>query len=196
MSALTVLVVEDTELLRRIYADKLAQDGYRVVTAADGLEALQHVRAEPVDLVLLDLVMPKMSGLEVLEAIKKDPRTMHVPVLILSNLGQESDIERGLELGAIDYLIKNEAKPADVTEKIKASLELAAGRKLEGPSFKVAVKDREYDADRLIEHARLQRRFWCPACEVEVAIELIPKADRPGWFDAHIVCPMCGKEFA
>lgn len=195
MSALTVLVVEDTELLRRIYADKLTQDGYEVLTAGDGIEALQHLRTAHVDLLLLDLIMPKMSGLEVLDAIKKDPRTRDIPVLILSNLGQDSDVERGLALGAVDYLIKNEAKPADVAEKIRLTLEFMAGRKVEAPSFKVAVKDREFDADRLVEHLRLQRRYWCPACEVELTIELMPKAEQPGWFDAHVVCPMCGKEF-
>ncbi len=196
MSALTILIVEDTELLRKIYSDKLAQDGYQVLTAGDGVEALQHLRTSNVDLMLLDLIMPKMSGLEVLDTIKKDPRTRGIPVLILSNLGQESDVERGLAMGAVDYLIKNEAKPADVAEKIRLTLEFMAGRQVDAPTYKVAIKDREFDADRLVEHLRLQRRFWCPACEVELTIEMLPKAGRPGWFDAHVICPMCGKEFA
>ncbi len=196
MSALTILIVEDTELLRRIYSDKLAQDGYQVLTAGDGVEALQHLRTSHVDLILLDLIMPKMSGLEVLDTIKKDPRTRGIPVLILSNLGQESDVERGLAMGAVDYLIKNEAKPADVAEKIRLTLKFMAGRQVDAPTYKVAIKDREFDADRLVEHLRLQRRFWCPACEVELTIEMLPKADQPGWFDAHVICPMCGKEFA
>ncbi|MDH4140001.1 MAG: response regulator [Coriobacteriia bacterium] len=191
----TILVVEDTDLLRKIYADKLAQDGYRVLSASDGLEALSYLRSETVDLVLLDLIMPKMSGLEALEAIKADPRTRDIPVLILSNLGQESDIERGLSLGAIDYLIKNEAKPADVAEKIHLTLDHMAGRQHESAAYRLVVRDREGDADRFVEDVGLVRRFWCPACEVEVNLELLPNPKRQGWYDTHIVCPMCGKEF-
>jgi response regulator RpfG family c-di-GMP phosphodiesterase len=138
--------------------------------------------------------MPRMSGLEALEAIKADPRLRDIPVLILSNLGQESDVERGLSLGAVDYLIKNEAKPADVAEKIALTLEYMNGRQDETGSYKVLLRDREGDADRLVEDAGLSRRFWCPACEVELVLELVPKPDRDGWYDAHLQCPQCGKE--
>lgn len=191
----SVLVVEDTELLRKIYADKLAQDGYNVLTAGDGLQALAALRTETVDLILLDLIMPKMSGLEALEAIKADPRLREIPIIILSNLGQESDVERGLSLGATDYLIKNEAKPADVAEKIRLTLDFMAGRQADSASYSLHIRDREGDADRLVEDAQLPRRFWCPACEVELAMELVPKPDRHGWYDAHLRCPMCNKEY-
>ncbi|MHB9003774.1 MAG: response regulator, partial [Coriobacteriia bacterium] len=168
----TILVVEDTELLRRIYCDKLASEGYTVLSAGDGLEALNILRANTVDLVLLDLIMPKMSGLEALEQIKADPRTKDIPVIILSNLGQESDMERGLAMGAVDYLIKNEAKPIDVAERIQATLGLMAGRMKETKSYKLAIKDRVLDAERFIADAGLPRRLWCPNCEVEIALEL------------------------
>jgi CheY-like chemotaxis protein len=191
----SILVVEDTELLRKIYTDKLAQEGYEVISAGDGLEALSILRTQTVDLILLDLIMPKMSGLEALEAIKADPRLRDIPVLILSNLGQEGDVERGISLGAADYLIKNEAKPADVAEKIALTLEHMAGRQGQQGSYNVHIRDREGDVDALIEAAGLPRRFWCPACEVELHLELIPKEDRPGWYDAHLECAMCGKEY-
>ncbi len=190
-----ILVVEDTRLLRKIYTEKLTAEGYEVFSAGDGVEALEVLRHQHIDLVLLDLIMPKMSGLEVLEAMRDDPRIDNVPVLILSNLGQQSDIERGIELGALDYLIKNEAKPTEVAEKIRATLDFVGGRVADVPTFKIALKDRAMDADRLIEHAGLPRRLWCPACEVELVVELVPQPDKPGWYDAHIVCPMCGREF-
>lgn len=191
----TILVVEDTELLRRIYCDKLTSEGYNVLSAGDGLDALNILRANEVDLILLDLIMPKMSGLEALGQIKADPRTKDIPVIILSNLGQESDMERGLAMGAVDYLIKNEAKPIDVAERIQATLGLMAGRMKESASYKLAIKDRVLDAEKFIADAGLPRRLWCPNCEVEIALELLPKSDRPGWYDAHLMCPMCGKEF-
>ncbi|MDO9108876.1 MAG: response regulator [Coriobacteriia bacterium] len=195
MSKLTILVVEDTELLRRIYSDKLAQDGYDVLAAGDGFEALNLLRSNKVDLVLLDLIMPRMSGIEALEAIKADPRTREIPVIILSNLGQESDVERGLNLGAVDYLVKNEARPADVADKIRLTLEHMAGRKGEHTGYRLVIREREGDIDRFVVEANLKQRLWCPACQVELALELLAKPDRPGWYDAHLICPMCEKEY-
>ena len=190
-----VLVVEDTELLRRMYSDRLELDGLSVTTAADGLEALSILRTSTPDLILLDLVMPRMSGIEVLEVIKKDPRLSRTPVLILSNLGQDSDIERGIQLGAVDYLIKNDARPADVAERVSAILGLTGGRTGELDAYRLYLQDRTGDADAFVEAARLVRRFWCPACEVEMQLEMIPQSDRPGWYDSHLVCPRCGREY-
>lgn len=193
--SMTVLVVEDTDLLRRMYSDRLEADGYRVLAAADGLEALSLLRTDTPDLILLDLIMPKMSGLEVLSLVKKDPRLKAVPVLILSNLGEDEDIRRGIELGAVDYLIKNDARPADVSEKISAVLRVTGSRAEDRPSFRLLVRDREADADAFVSAASLTRRFWCPACEVELNLELLPQAERSGWYDAHLLCPMCGREY-
>jgi CheY-like chemotaxis protein len=190
-----ILVVEDTELLRRIYHDKLAQEGYRVLTACDGLDALSVIHANPVDLILLDLIMPRMGGLDVLENVKADPRTASIPVVILTNLGEESAIERAVELGAVDYLIKNSAKPADVAEKIRLVLDNLGSSAVGSATFNLAVKDREADADSFIAHAKLPRRFWCPACEVELALEMVPNGARAGWYDAHVVCPKCRRDF-
>ena len=195
MAGERVLIVEDTELLRRIYQDRLTQDGYTVLTAGDGLEALAALRANPVDLVLLDLIMPRMGGLDVLESMKADPRTANLPVVILTNLGEESAIKHALELGALDYLIKNQAKPADVAEKIRLVLDNLGGCNGSSESYKLVVRDREADAECFIKKAGLPRRFWCPACEVELTLEMLPKADRAGWYDAHVICPMCGREF-
>jgi DNA-binding response OmpR family regulator len=195
MAGESILVVEDTELLRRIYTDKLSQEGYRVFQAADGLECLNIARAESVDLILLDLVMPRMSGIESLEALKRDPRTKSVPVIILSNLGQESDIQRCMDIGAVDYLIKNSAKPVDVTAKIRTVLDQAPKATAQSDVFRLQIKDREADADAFAEQARLTKRFWCPSCEVELTLEMVPQPGRIGWYDAHLVCPACGREF-
>lgn len=196
MAGESILVVEDTELLRRIYTDKLSQEGYRVFQAADGLECLNIVRTQPLDLILLDLVMPRMSGLEALETLKRDPRTKDIPVIVLSNLGQDADVQRGLDLGAVDYLIKNSAKPADVSAKIGATLAArGAAPEAAAVSFKLAIKDHEGDADALVQHAKLTKRFWCPACETEILLELLPRPERPGWYEAHLICVSCGREF-
>jgi CheY-like chemotaxis protein len=195
MASESILVVEDTELLRRIYTDKLSQEGYKVFQAADGLECINAVRTQHVDLILLDLVMPRMSGLEALETIKRDPRTRDIPIIILSNLGQDTDIQRGLDLGAADYLIKNSAKPADVSAKIKVTLEAFADAPKTASSFKVIIKDKEADAEAFAQFAKLQHRFSCAACQVELTLELLPRLERPGWYEAHLICPQCGREY-
>ncbi len=196
MASERILVVEDTELLRRIYHDKLVQEGYTVLTAGDGLEALAVLRANPVDLILLDLIMPRMGGLDVLENVKADPRTDSIPVVILTNLGEESAIQRAVELGAVDYLIKNSAKPGDVADKIRLVLDNLGDSETANKTFCLVIKDREGDADAFIADAHLPRRFWCPACEVELTIEMVHKVDRPGWYNGHVICPKCGRDFA
>ena len=196
MAGESVLVVEDTELLRRIYTDKLTQEGYKVFQAADGLEAINVVRSQPLDLILLDLVMPRMSGLEALDTIKRDPRTRDIPVIVLSNLGQDSDVQRGIELGAVDYLIKNSAKPADVSAKIRATLDMKTDDDgADMRSFHVYLRDHEGDVDAIVERQKLPRRFWCPACEQELHLEMIPDPEKPGWYSAHLLCVQCGREY-
>lgn len=190
----TILVVEDTDLLRRMYVDRLTQDGYRVLAAADGLEALNLMRTDCPDLVLLDLIMPMMSGLEVLERSKADARLREIPVLVLSNLGQDEDIRRCVELGAYDYLIKNDARPAEIAAKIKRIL-AAYDDKTHAAAYRLQIRDREADADAFVAQASLPRRLWCPACEIELALELTPLDGAPGHYDAHLLCAQCGRDY-
>jgi two-component system phosphate regulon response regulator PhoB len=114
-----VLVVEDDEFLRKACQDTLRRDGYEVVAADDGEEALRKVQADLPDVVLLDWLLPKVPGLEVLRAVKADVRSRHVPVLVLSNSSREEDRERALELGAAGYLIKADLSLRDLRCRIK-----------------------------------------------------------------------------
>lgn len=191
-----VLVVEDTELLRRMYRDRLLQDGYVVEDAADGVAALALIRDRSFDLILLDLIMPRMGGIQVLEAVKLDPRTQSIPVVVLTNLGEEETIERAVSLGAVDYLIKNETRPADVAEKVRLILQSYKTGDQETASFVVYPQPGVGDIDKLVEHAALKRRLWCPACESELALELVPDAKRAGWYSAQFVCPSCHRTFS
>lgn len=191
-----ILVVEDTELLRRMYRDRLLQDGYEVEDAADGVAALALLRDRPFDLVLLDLIMPRMGGIQVLEAVKQDPRTQSIPVIVLTNLGEEQTIETAVNLGAVDYLIKNETRPADVAEKVKLVLQAFHATVDTDAGFVVYPQPGRADVDKLVEHAALKRRLWCPACESELALELVPDAKRAGWYSARFICPSCGRTFS
>ena len=101
-----ILLAEDDRFLRRAEEAALKRAGFVVLAAADGEEALRMAIAEKPDLVLLDLIMPKLQGFEVLKALKADPATAAIPVVVLSNLGQEGDVQRALEGGAVAYLVK------------------------------------------------------------------------------------------
>jgi len=117
-----ILIIEDDKFLRELISKKLVNEGFAIVSAVDGAEALKKVKEEKLDLILLDLILPGVDGFEVLARIKSDPSVSSIPVVILSNLGQEEEIEKGLKLGAVSYLVKAYFTPAEIIEKIKEVL--------------------------------------------------------------------------
>lgn len=117
-----ILIVEDDKFLRELIARKLTQEAYVISQAVDGEDGVKKIKAEKPDLVLLDLILPGIDGFEVLARIKDDQSLNAIPVIVLTNLGQREDIERGLKLGAVDYLIKAHFTPGEIVEKIKANL--------------------------------------------------------------------------
>lgn len=132
-----ILLVEDDILLSKMYAQKFKKDGYEVSTAADGQEGLSLIKSTKPDVILLDIMMPKMSGLQVLEKIKADKQFKSIPVLLLTNLARGmDDINRGLELGAVSYLVKSKVKPADVVSKVKEVLKASGKNSVEEISSK------------------------------------------------------------
>ena len=117
--ARTILIIEDDKFLRELIAQKLLKEGFEISEAIDGEEGIKKIKEEKPDLILLDLILPGIDGFEVLSRAKKDPSLASIPVIILSNLGQKDDVERGLKLGAIDYLIKAHFTPGEIIEKVR-----------------------------------------------------------------------------
>ena len=101
---------------------KLEKEGYKVSVARDGVEGLEKMKDEWPDLILLDIVMPRMSGLEVMEEMRKDKELIKIPVIVISNSGQPVELDRAKQLGARDWLIKTEFDPKEVLDKIKKHL--------------------------------------------------------------------------
>lgn len=101
-----ILLAEDDRFLRKAAGGMLRKLGHTVITAEDGEEALRLARAELPELILLDLIMPKIQGFEVLRSLKADPATCGIPVIVLSNLSQDTDRQTTLEAGAVEYLVK------------------------------------------------------------------------------------------
>lgn len=135
----TILVVEDNDLLGDIIVTKLTGSGYQVSIARTGPDALKRIQEEGFDLILLDIVLPMMSGYEILEHMRTDPRTKDVPVIIISNSGQPVELERLKDLGVKDYLIKADFTPEEVLGKIRALMGEPSGTLSWPPGFSILL---------------------------------------------------------
>jgi len=120
-----ILMVEDDRFLRKIYRDKLTRAGFEFTEATNGEEGINKTLSEKPDLILLDLMLPRKNGFDVLMDIKRKKETKGIPVIILSNLGQEGDVKKGLALGAESYLVKTEINLSEVVDKARECLSKA-----------------------------------------------------------------------
>lgn len=117
-----ILIIEDDKFLRGLIASKLIKEGYEVIEAPDGEAGLEKMTEANFNLVILDLLLPGIDGFEVLKNFKENDAVKAIPVIILSNLGSREDIERGLNLGAVDYLVKAHFTPDEIIDKVKQTL--------------------------------------------------------------------------
>lgn len=117
-----ILVAEDDRFLRKAAETTLRRSGFTVLTAQDGEEALATTRRDKPDLVLLDLIMPRLQGFEVLRALKRDPATASIPVVIMSNLGQADDVAQTMAEGAVAYLVKSNLSLDDLVREVRRAL--------------------------------------------------------------------------
>jgi len=118
-----ILFIEDESVLQKTFDSALKEEGYEVVSALDGETGLNLARTQKPDLILLDLVLPKLTGFEVLKKLKETSETKEIPVIVLTNLERMSDIDKALELGATTYLVKVDYSLDEVIKKIKKILE-------------------------------------------------------------------------
>jgi DNA-binding response OmpR family regulator len=114
-----VLMIEDDSAAAEMYRLRLVADGYTVVVAEDGEQGLEMAGAELPDFIYLDIRLPKIDGFEVLERLRADPETAGIPVIILSNFGEPEFRERGLKLGALEFLVKSDTTPSNLSETVE-----------------------------------------------------------------------------
>ncbi len=117
-----ILLVEDEKTLSEMYQTKFEREGFQVLTLDNGAGALEVAKKEKPSLILLDIILPKTDGFSVLEQLKKEVETKKIPVVMLTNLGQDEDVKKGKQLGADDYIVKANSTPAQVVEKVKKFL--------------------------------------------------------------------------
>ena len=117
-----ILLIEDDSFLSGMYDTKLKLEGFDVVLAEDGAKGLELAVSQRPDIILLDIILPKMDGFTALKHLKENTETKKIPVILMTNLGQKEDVERGIALGAQDYLVKAHFMPSEVVEKIRQYL--------------------------------------------------------------------------
>ncbi len=118
-SKIKILLVEDDAVLSKVLSEELNDSGFETFCAYDGEDGLRLANAQQPNLILLDLLMPKKNGFDVLEALKKNAKTKHIPVFMLTMLGSNDDVERGLSLGASDYIVKSQHALPEIMEKVR-----------------------------------------------------------------------------
>lgn len=119
-----LLLIEDDPLLVKMYTTKFKSEGFEVLTAQDGEAGLNAATTQHPDLILLDIMMPKLSGMEVLTKLKENSSTANIPVLVFSNLSQEDQANEVMKMGAKEYLVKANLTPSEVVKKVKQYLQL------------------------------------------------------------------------
>jgi len=117
-----ILFIEDESALQRTFGDILRREGYEMISALDGEAGLKLAKTKKPDLILLDLVLPKVHGFEVLKELKKTPETKEIPVIVLTNLEEMGDVDKAVELGARTYLVKTQYSLEEIVAKIKKAL--------------------------------------------------------------------------
>jgi DNA-binding response OmpR family regulator len=114
-----IVLVEDDEVLSKVLYEELLEAGFDIERAFNGEDGLALIRSKKPNLVLLDLIMPKKGGFDVIADLKKSPATSGIPVIILTMLGRDDEIKKGLQLGANDYIVKSQHAVAEIVEKVK-----------------------------------------------------------------------------
>jgi two-component system phosphate regulon response regulator PhoB len=175
MSHEKILIVEDEEEIRELVAYNLVKQGYRVIPAETGEHGLRLVRSEAPDLIVLDLMLPGVDGLEVCRTLKRDPETAVIPLVMLTAKGEESDIVTGLELGADDYLTKP-FSPRVLTARIRAVLRRKADEPLDDQE-ELRIHNMTIHPGR---HEVMVNGESIPLTATEFRV-LYVLAQRPGW---------------
>ncbi len=118
-----ILLIEDDPFLSSLLKNRFAKEGLDVMYASDGQEAIRILNDSQPDIILLDLILPKKSGFEVMETIRQDPQLRNAPIIIISNLGQPEDMQKGQELGAVEYFVKAKTSIDDLVKNVLNFLE-------------------------------------------------------------------------
>lgn len=195
-----LLIIEDNPDTRQIYKDVFERDGFEVLQAEDGEKGLSYAQATLPDVILLDLMLPKLSGFDLLKQLRAKEDTQHIPVMIFSALGDAADRQKAAELGVTEYSMKASNPPKQVVSRVRAlltNLQRPAPGDVATNSLTVALKESEFDVSKLQSHVGLTNGLRCSQCHSEIVLAMLPDPTRaPGhWFAARLICSGCQRAF-
>jgi CheY-like chemotaxis protein len=181
-----ILIVDDDDFTREMYADVFRNSGYEVREARDGVEGLDSATNNHPDVIFTGIVMPRMDGFSLMEALSKNTQTASIPVVISSHLGREEDRKRAEQLGAKDFIVRDTTSPREVVEIVSMLFS-------EGGEFVLEFDPYALDAQRMAQQLRVNSHFQCMECGEKMFLKVrLTKKATHSWFQVKFVCPKCG----
>lgn len=183
-----ILLVDDDVDLREMYAEIFQERNFEVLQAGDGVEGLDLATRELPDVIFTGIVMPRMDGFSMMEALQKNIATSNIPVVISSHMGKEEDRDKANSLGAKDFIIRGTTRPLEVIMRINALFSQAAFE------FKLDFNALSGDAERLAKELNVKEGFRCLNCEGKLQLGLQFANPEDKSLKARFICPNCGRE--
>ena len=187
MAKTKILIVDDDLTLRNIYAEIFRRNDFDVLEASDGVDGLDIATKELPDIIFTGIIMPRMDGFSLKEALAKNVSTANIPVVMNSHMGREEDRTRAMALGVKDFIIQGMVTPKEVVEKMKVML----GNSAKG--YKIRLNSSELDAQELASDLDFNSNFLCKNCASDLILEMVIKDVRSHEFAGKIICPNCGE---
>ncbi|GBE17171.1 regulator of RpoS [bacterium BMS3Abin15] len=180
-----ILIVDDDEMTRSMYTEVFNEAGFNVVEAKDGVEGLDTATKEIPDVIFTGIIMPRMDGFSLMEALKKNVATANIPVVMSSHMGREEDRQKAEKLGVKDFVVRDMTPPVKVVDRINSIF-------LKGVEYKVEFNSNALDAQKLARDLSFNSNFQCPECDEKLVLSLRIKNVEKLTFEAQFVCPDCG----
>lgn len=184
MKKYKVLIVDDDAHTRDMYSEVFQNNGFEVLEAADGVAGLDMATLKNPDVIFTGIIMPRMDGFGLMEALKKNISTSTIPVFISSHMGREDDKARAFELGAKDFIVRDMTPPIKVIEIINSYFS-------QGHEYRIEFDTTTKDGKRLMKRLTSKEEELCPKCGGKLILKLILKRGRDKSFNASMVCPKC-----
>lgn len=186
MAKVKLLIVDDDTQLREMYAEIFQNANFDVSQAGDGVEGLDKATKELPDVIFTGIIMPRMDGFSMMEALQKTVMTANIPIVISSHMGREEDRVRSEKMGAKDFIVRGNTRPVEVIERIN-SLFVEAGNE-----YNLAFDQFEFDAQKLAKDLSLQASLKCLDCGEKLVLNLKLTNPKERVFEAKFACPKCG----
>jgi len=180
-----ILFVDDDEIIRSTYVDVFKKDNFEVIEAVDGVEGLDKATKEIPDIVFTGIIMPRMDGFGLMEALRKNVTTSQIPVVISSHMGREEDQQKAIQLGAKDFVTRDMTTPVEVVSRVKNALNLN--------EYKIKINPTELDAQKLAKNMRWGDNFKCKWCGGDLCMTMRLTEVKDKKFEARVFCSQCGK---